>query len=147
VKSIRGIWTAYEQAEDNLRGNQRAAKSKTCQARWELLRRTNDQAYFMMLFACFEGRVTDLCERLVESRRAAPSWRRRRLWDAIDVSKLQFMRKAALLIEKGSSNYARVNDLYKVRCLIAHGAPTKVGAINLAADYQDICRLWKALSA
>jgi hypothetical protein len=57
------------------------------------------------------------------------------------------MRKAALLMEKGSSAYGKVSDLYRQRCLIAHGAPAKVGAINVAADYQAICSLWKALMA
>jgi len=147
MKSMRDIWAAYQQAEGYLKGKRLAAKSMTSQARWDFLRRINDQAYFMVLFACFEGRVTDLCERLVKSRRSAPSWRHRRLWDTIDVSKLQFMRRAALLIEKRSSSYGRINDLYKVRCLIAHGSPAKVGAIQLAPEYLEICRLWRALRA
>lgn len=145
MKSLREIWTAYVEADGNLQGKQRAAKTQSCQARWELLRSINDQAYFVMLFACFEGRVTDLCKRLVDSRRKAPSWRRRRVWDTIDVSRLRdnmpFMRRAALLIDKGSADYGKIGELYKVRCDIAHEAPRKMGAINLAAEYQEICRL------
>ncbi len=105
----------------------------------------------MILFACFEGRVTDLCRRLVESRRNAPSWRRRRLWDTIDVDRLRdsmpFMRRVAMLIEKGSADYGKVKELYGVRCDIAHEAPRTVEPIDLAVEYQEICRLWRALSA
>jgi len=147
LKSLRDIYSAYTEADGNLELKQRAAKSQLSQARWELLRSINDQAFFMMLFACFEGRITDLCKRLVDSRSKASAWRRRRAWDTIDVSRLHFMRKAALLIEKGSADYQRIDGLYDVRCDIAHEAPRKTGAINLAAEYREICRLWRALSA
>ena len=77
--------------------------------------------------------------------RGASAWRRRRAWDTLDVSKLHFMRKVALLIEKGSAGYGRIDSLYEVRCAIAHGEPRRVGAIDLAAEYQQICRLWREL--
>ena len=151
MKSLRDIWTAYVEADGNLQGKQRAAKSQASQARWELLRSINDQAYFVMLFACFEGRITDLCERLVASRQKASSWRRRRVWDTIGVSRprdsMPFKSRAALLIDKRSADYGKMTQLYKVRCDIAHEAPRKMGAINLAAEYREICRLWRALSA
>jgi len=99
----------------------------------------------MMLFACFEGRVTALCHRLVAPRRHQRSWRRRRLWDTVDVDRLHFMRKTALLVEKGGTHYNKIRDLYEIRCSIAHGKPERVGPLDLPFEYQEIARLWKAL--
>ena len=148
MKSLREIYSAYKEADGRLDLREGAAKTESSRARWTLLRSINDQAYFMILFACFESRVTDLCKRLVATKCRTPSWRRRRLWDTVDLSRmrLQFMRKVALLIEKGSADYARIHALYELRCDIAHGEPRKVGAINLAREYQEICRLWRSLS-
>lgn len=145
MTSLRKIWRAYLAADAHLQERAREARSRTAQDKWTGLRDVNDQAYFMMLFACFEGRVTALCHRLVAARRHQRSWRWRRLWDTVDVDRLHFMRKTALLVDKGGTDYNKIRDLYEIRCSIAHGKPERVGPLDLPFEYQEIARLWKAL--
>ena len=58
---------------------------------------------------------------------------------------LVFLRKAALLLEKGTQQYQEVQQLYDTRCKIAHGAFGQVGPVNLLVRYKQIQRLWRAL--
>jgi hypothetical protein len=110
-----------------------------------MLRHVNAQAYLVMMFACLEDRVNGLCARLVARKRSQASWRQRRPWDTVDLERTDFMRKVALLADKGSAQYARVKALYDTRCQIAHGDFLPLGSIDLLTLYAEIQRLWKAL--
>ncbi|OYQ32320.1 hypothetical protein CHU95_16070 [Niveispirillum lacus] len=79
-------------------------------------------AYFFMLFARFEHRVTELAMIRVEAGRQATIASDRRVWAVLDVKKMDFLRRLALLTDKGSSDYATVKELYEDRNAIAHGS-------------------------
>lgn len=95
-----------------------------------------------MMFACFEDRITSLCTRLVARKKRLASWRSRRLWDTVDVERLDFMRKVALFMDRGRTDYDEVRKLYKDRCDIAHGRFTMVA---VPSHYRDTARLWRTL--
>ncbi|MFY8092028.1 MAG: hypothetical protein ACOVN0_00980 [Niveispirillum sp.] len=80
-----------------------------------------DSAYFFMLFARFEHLVTEMAVAHVDKgrRRADPA--DRRVWSVLDVRKMDFLRRLALLTDKGSPDYATVRELYEDRNAIAHG--------------------------
>lgn len=58
------------------------------------------------------------------------------------MERLDFMRKVALLIDKGRAEHEEVKKLYKDRCDIAHGRFTTVA---VSPCYRDIERLWGTL--
>ena len=145
MNSLKRIWRAYLESSGHLEAQETSAKSARTREKWARLRDLNDHAYFMMMFACFEDHVSDLCNRLVADKRNLASWRQRRLWDSVDVDRLHFMRKVALLVDRGSGDYAKVAGLYGTRCDIAHGRFAQVGPMMLSADYREFVRLWKAL--
>ena len=148
MNSLRRIWASYREADGYLQTRQRATRSVSGRERWARFRDINDQAYFVMIFSCFEDRVTQLCERLVRRKQALVSWRNRRRWDDLDagrVERLPLMQRVALLVEKGSAQYGTVDQLRRTRNAIAHAAPAPVGAMNLAFHYQQIEALWRAL--
>jgi len=145
MRKLNEVWHAYEHADAYLREKHSAARSPAGKAKWALLRHVSAQAYFVMLFACLEDRVDELCARLIARKRGQKSWRQRRLWDTVDIDRTDFMRKVALLADKGEQDYARVKGLYATRCEIAHGDFPPVGSIVLPSLYSEIVRLWKAL--
>ena len=145
MQKLMHIWATYQETNAYLLGKEAAAKSTRDRSRWERRRDVNDQAFFVMLFACFEDRVADVCERLVSRSRAKRLWKQRRVWDTIDLDRMVFLRKAALLLEKGTQQYQEVQQLYDTRCKIAHGAFGQVGPVNLLVRYKQIQRLWRAL--
>lgn len=148
MRKLRQILSAYGEADDRLRERQDRARSVRGQERWAKLRDIDDQAYFVMLFACFEDRVNELCERLVRKKQSQRSWRHRRLWDHLkpkELDRVPFKRRTALLIDKGSTHYRTASSLYDTRCQIAHGAPAEVGPLNVPSLYRQIAALWKAL--
>jgi hypothetical protein len=149
VRNVAEIWRAYLEVDSHLQERWQSARSERVRERWRRLRNVNDQAYFVVLFACFDDRVTSLCQRLVTRKRALTTWKQRRIWDTVDIERLdfmEFMRKVALLLDKRHAAYGEVKTLYKTRCDIAHGAFKPVGAIDLPFEYKRIVRLWKALS-
>lgn len=148
MRTLTEIWGTYREINDRLVERQRRARSKAGQDRWAHRRNVNDQAYFVMLFACLDERVTTLCRILVARKQSLRSWRQRRLWDAVDAGRLEFMRfmqRVALVVEKGSADFGRIRTLYDARCYIAHGAFGRVAPMNLPSQYQQIVRLWRAL--
>jgi hypothetical protein len=87
------------------------------------------------------------CAKLVTKKKSSAKWKSRRLWDSVDVDRLTFMRKVALLTDKGQPIYAQVDAYYDVRCKIAHGDSATVGPIALGVAVRDFQILAKALRA
>lgn len=100
----------------------------------------NDSAYFFMLFARFEHLVTEfaLARAAVGRQSSVPA--DRRVWTVIDVRKMDFLRRLALLTDKGSPDYATVKELYEDRNAIAHGSliETKPNVKVIAAKLSGI---------
>jgi len=74
MTSLRHILTAYVESDGYLQRGEQAARSIRGREKWARLRNINNQAYFVMMFACFEDRVTQLCQRLVRRKRSLRSW-------------------------------------------------------------------------
>lgn len=87
-----------------------------------LLSNITANAYFFMLFARFEHLVTEMALAQAAAGRQAPVFSDRRVWAVLDVKKMDFLRRLALLTDKGSSDYATVKELYEDRNAIAHGS-------------------------
>jgi hypothetical protein len=148
VRNLRQIWQAYRDANGYLEERQQRCRSAVARDRWRRRQTINDHAFFVILFACFEDRVNTLCRSLVARKQRLRSWRHRRLWDAVEIDRIEsvpFMRRASFLMDRGSADYSKVRELYDARCLIAHGSPEQVGSLNLALRYQEIVHLWKSL--
>lgn len=81
----------------------------------------NDNAYFFMLFARFDHLVAELALARAEAGRRATNLEDRRVWSVLDIRKMDFLRRLALLTDKGSPDYATVKELYEDRNAVAHG--------------------------
>lgn len=81
----------------------------------------NDCAYFMMLFARFEQYVKSRAVDLCKAQASAGDWPVRRVWMALDVERMNFLRQVALLTPKGGPDYRMVEEHYGERNRIAHG--------------------------
>ena len=83
--------------------------------------------------------------KLIDRKRKSAVWRNRRLWDSTEVDRMQFMRKVALLTEKGAANYNKLDQYYDLRCDIAHGTPLAQGTIVIPVAVQDFRQFAKVL--
>src|SRR5205085_3414130 len=101
MTSFRQVHASYIATDGFLAESELAARGAAARARCSTLRFYNDQAYYMMLFAQFEQFVEGQCARLIDAKKKSRVWKSRRLWDSTDPERLQFMRRDALLIEKG----------------------------------------------
>ncbi len=143
MTSFREIRAAYLAIDLYLAQRESEGRTARRQAHWAKMRKYNHHAYFVMLFAQLEQHIDNLCAALIAQKKSSPQWKTRRLWDSVDVDRLTFMRKVALLTDKGQSTYARVDAYYDTRCKIAHGDSALVGVMFLpvvAGDLQAIAK-------
>lgn len=147
MRSYKAIHNAYLETDGYLSGRESTAKSPARRQHWATMRRYNDHAYFVMLFAQLEQHVTDQCQSLIDRRRAAPKWASRRPWDSLDVDRMDFMRRVAILTDKGRTTYANVKGYYDVRNRIAHGDNAAVGPMVLPVVAQELRALATAMKA
>ena len=137
MRSFKQIHASYLATERYLAQSELAARTTTAKDRYANLRFYNDQAYFVMLFAQFEQFVDAECKKLINKKKNSSVWKNRRLWDSTEVDRLQFMRRVALLTEKGAAIYNKIDQYYDLRCAIAHGTPLIPGAIIVPVAVQD----------
>jgi len=116
------------------KGHTRAIKT------FEELRRINDGAYFLIVFATFERQVNDRAIVAVRKRALRPHYRLRRAWETLlDGNKLKtsFMNKVRLILDKTSADFVKVQDYYKVRNDLAHtGVTNKI--FNIPGVVSDL---------
>lgn len=144
---FKAIFASYLATDGYLLGQENGARTPNRTAHWARRRMYNDHAYFVMLFAQLEQHIDDQCAALIARKKASAKWTARRLWDSVDVDRLTFMRKVALLTDKGQATYANLDAYYDTRCKIAHGDSALVGAVAVpvvASDLQAISRALKA---
>lgn len=144
MRDIQKVYKSYLDSDGFFARKEIEARSVASRQKWAEKRNTNEQAFFVMLFAQFEDYVNRQCEKLITRRASSTKWAHRRIWETIDVSKLTrfpFRHRVALLTEKGRSDYATIINYYKIRCDIAHGnsSPT-VSVITVANDLLEISR-------
>lgn len=142
---FRIILQAHSEANGQLDRKERGARSADGKAKWAQRRMVNDHAYFVMLFAQLESLVDERCDKLVAGKKAGRHWKARRLWDSIDLDRLAFMQRVALLCEKGQAVYGKVRRYYGIRCEIAHGDSPLVGPIALSMIVPDLFGIAAAL--
>lgn len=146
--NTREILMAHQKTDGCLMVLETTTKSATKRNYWAHMRVLNDHAYFMLIFGRFEQHLNDQCDRLIAKRKLAPHWKRRRIWDGLDVDRMSFMRKVALLMDKGHTDYATIKDLYEnIRCAIAHGDNASVRPIVLPTLASNLRRLSGKLKA
>lgn len=143
MKHFADVIAAYSATTSLLHDLKHGGTGGSGDDRYERSLVVNDCAYFMLMFSQFEDEVNRLCEGLIRRKKALCEWEERRSWDILDdkqVRTLGFMRRVALLTEKGGRIYNRVKALYEVRNAIAHGsilfATVELGPV--ARDLQDI---------
>jgi len=101
-----------------------------------------------MLFAQLEQQIVSQVTALVAHKRTLASWKDRRLWQDVQVNRLSFMRKVALLTDPAQATYARMDTLYHdFRCSIAHGNIAAVGPILIPAVAIELRALARVLRA
>jgi hypothetical protein len=147
VKLFKAILRSHVEVDDHLDDRGSTARSPHGKLHWAQLRVLNDHAYFLMLFAQLENHITVQCAKLVAAKKSTRSWRSRRLWDTTDLDNLSFMRKVALLTEKGHGIYNKMYDYYQIRCEIAHGNSAGVGPILLPTLATDLLAVARHLRA
>ena len=145
MTAFRQIHASYIATDSFLAQSELAARSAAAKARWSALRFYNDQAYYMMLFAQFEQFVNAQCAKLIDAKKRSRVWKNRRLWDSTDPDRLQFMRKVALLTERGGTTYNKIDAYYDLRCDIAHGTIIAQRAIVVPVAVQDFRQFAKLL--
>jgi hypothetical protein len=113
-------------------------------ARYTELRRINDGAYFLIIFATFEKMITGLADKAVQSRRAKPKYSQRRAWETINAP--AFRNRIKLVLDQNSGHYAKLISYYDVRNDLAHeGATLKTFSIpTVVADLKSARRSAKA---
>jgi len=135
----------HDEVDGHLAALESRARAAARRAHWARMRVLNDHAYFMLIFGRFEQYINDQCTRLIARKTASPNWRRKRLWEEIDVEQFGFLRKVKLLLDKGLAQYGRIQTIYKdIRCEIAHGGSATVGPIvlpTLAAELRTLSGL------
>ncbi len=112
---------------------------------WIEMKETNAYAYYILLFAAFEYCVNNYTKTLIESKNTLEiPWEERRAWDHFDINNMKFMKKVALLTEKGEARYNKILDYYRTRCMIAHTtAPGK--PVHVPKLFEDLVRWIKEL--
>lgn len=104
-------------------------------AKFTELRRINDRAYFLIIFAAFERIVTDLAEAAVRLRTSKPAYHQRRAWDAIS-SRPHFKDKVRLVLDQRTPQFTAITNYYEVRNQLAHKGATSItfSIPNVVAD-------------
>ena len=136
----------YLETDLHLQKKEMAARTENAKKAWMQKRDLNGKAYFMLMFAYFEDQVNQYCSSLVDERKATVlSAKNTRIWNAIDLENLGFMKRIGILTDKGKTNYNDVARMYEIRCEIAHGAFSNVAAIYILHEYAFFRRLLREL--
>ena len=137
-----GILKAYKDVDEHLAERESKTRTPVKRAYWANIRVLNDHAYFLLIFGRFEQYIDEQCERLLAKRTSARQWKRRRVWDELDLERMKFRQKIALLVEKGNAEFNRVFEIYRdIRCPIAHGANSSVDPFLLSTLANELREL------
>lgn len=103
--------------------------------RFTELRRINDGAYFLIIFAAFERVITDFAETAIRVRSSRPAYHQRRAWDTIS-NRPHFKDKVRLVLDQRTAQFATITNYYEVRNQLAHKGVTTItfSIPNVVAD-------------
>ncbi|MGH7199050.1 MAG: hypothetical protein ACREJB_00490 [Planctomycetaceae bacterium] len=133
-------------ADDYVAAREAGTASAAKRARWALLRKTNNQAYFMLMFAAFEeyvGRRYERCRN--KNRDPGRRWMTRRAWEVLPEDP-PFKIKLGVLTEKAQADYSSIVDYYKIRNDVAHGNFTSLPPIFVPDVHADLLAIANRLS-
>jgi hypothetical protein len=113
------------------------------------VRKLNDQAYFMILFAQMEDIISKKAERLVRIKKnSLKNWGSRRSWDIInkDIVQVHFKSRLGLLLDIKGKEFLTISKYYKIRNDIAHKGTTTQSIFMpvVSADIEAITKMLKA---
>lgn len=118
---------------------------------WARKRKLNDHAYYLFMFTRLEDRIREQSSSLITKKQGSLSgWKQRSVWDNLpsdrNSTRLHFKKRVALLIENGTSDYAKIIDYYSLRNTLGHGGSfsTPVSMPNVINDFET---LWRKLRA
>lgn len=141
MKDFTGIYKAYYDSNDFFARKERLARTRNSTDLWARKKQINDYAYFVLLFAQLEDYINEQCTKLINKKLTLGSWKNRRLWDEITVDRMHFMRRVALLTEKGHTLYNKADKYYRLRCEIAHGDSSPGKLIHIPTVITDLKNL------
>lgn len=129
MNDLRAIADLYAEVDDSLEvlRDRASANGATAErTRIEHKQRINDQAYFVLAWGQLEADIVDACRSTIRHAQTHGNWRDRRAWtrynpDDRRLSGLNFENRLTLVLEKGSDNWKKVLQHYRVRNQIAHG--------------------------
>lgn len=118
------------------------------EAEIQVKRSRNDHAYFLMIFARFEGGINEKVDQLlIDKSQNLRNWSSKRVWQILkkrnDKDRLDFMERIELLTPKGQAYYNLVYHYYSDRNTVAHGG--NVASIDMDKVFSDFRRLYKEL--
>ena len=147
MRSFREICEVYLKTNGYLSKQEQQARSVNSRSRWGRMRKLNDQAHFVMMFAQLEDRINTLCKRLIDKRKRSNHWKRRRPWEILpnDMDRIAFRNRVALLVDRNSAAFKQIVDYYKDRCDIAHGNISSVRLIVMTATAPELQHLARSL--
>ena len=99
---------------------------------WFDIQKKNDMAYFVLIFARFDGFVSNYLENFL---------------DQDEFEDMGFMKKVSQLVKKTDPDYTTIDDLYKVRCDIAHGRESKSELIDISYVCENLSRVADNISS
>jgi len=116
--------------------------------RYEELRRINDGAYFLIIFATFERYINDRADVAVKARARKAAYHHRRAWETLLNSgkvNASFLNRVRLVLDQRTPDFGKVQSYYSVRNDLSHeGITSKVFSIPaVVADLRAVAKLMK----
>ena len=110
----------------------------------------NDQAYFVLAWGQLEVMIETACRNVIRHGQSQSDWRNNRVWtlykpDDRRLSGLSFENRLTLVLEKGSENWRKTIQFYKIRNQIAHGK-LLLDRIDVSAAIYDFFQIRSALA-
>ena len=107
---------------------------------WRYKRELNTHSYYVFLFSRLEDHIRTETINLIETNKVnIPDWKSRSIWDITDSENLHFMKRVALLTQKGYTDYNKIKVYYDIRNTIAHGGTITgiTGILNMIDVFKD----------
>lgn len=151
MRYFEELVTSYNAIDKQLAGLESEAARRSFhrkKASYQKRRELNDQAYFLLMFAQFEYLVNDAATRLITRKKALSSWERKRAWYILlqrgeKINNIPFLKRVALLLDKGDRRFALITQYYRDRNLMAHGElpSTSAPMVKIIGDLRAISQL------
>ena len=139
LEAIAALFEQVDNSLEHLRGRHDEAGEADERDRVARQQTLNEQAYFVLAWGQLEAQIDDACRDAIRLGKSQEDWRQRRAWSVYDEEnpRLSFRNRLTLVLDRGSDEWKRALELYKLRNQIAHGDLRHAG-INLAGVIEDL---------